>query len=104
MSEKKKEFIRTLKFVLFSISAGVIQVVSFTLLEEVFHTRSFVTTSFRFRKLFGFATIQSLWHFGLMYREMWLHLCHMEHCFAGYGIARPGGIMHLDIHCYLALS
>ena len=37
MSEKKKEFIRTVKFVLFSISAGVIQVVSFTLLEEVFH-------------------------------------------------------------------
>ena len=37
MSEKKKEFIRTVKFVLFSISAGVIQVISFTLLEEVFH-------------------------------------------------------------------
>ena len=28
---------RTIKFVLFSISAGVIQVVSFTLLEEVLH-------------------------------------------------------------------
>lgn len=37
MSEKKKEFIRTVKFVLFSISAGVIQVVSFTILEEVLH-------------------------------------------------------------------
>ncbi len=37
MSEKKKELIRTLKFVLFSISAGVIQVVSFTLMEEVLH-------------------------------------------------------------------
>lgn len=37
MSEKKKELIRTVKFVLFSISAGVIQVASFTLLEEVFH-------------------------------------------------------------------
>lgn len=37
MSEKKKELIRTLKFVLFSISAGVIQIVSFTLLEEVLH-------------------------------------------------------------------
>ncbi len=35
MSEKKKEFLRTVKFVLFSISAGVIQVVSFTLFEEV---------------------------------------------------------------------
>ena len=31
---KKKELIRTLKFVLFSISAGVIQIVSFTLLTE----------------------------------------------------------------------
>lgn len=35
MSEKKKELIRTLKFVLFSISAGVIQIVSFTLLVEL---------------------------------------------------------------------
>lgn len=31
----KKEFWRAVKFVLFSISAGVIQVVSFTLLQEV---------------------------------------------------------------------
>ena len=37
MSETKKEFVRTLKFVLFSISAGVIQVVAFTLMEEVLH-------------------------------------------------------------------
>ena len=37
MSKKQKELIRTLKFVLFSISAGVIQVVSFTLMEEVLH-------------------------------------------------------------------
>ena len=34
MNNKKKELIRTLKFVLFSISAGVIQIVSFTLLTE----------------------------------------------------------------------
>ena len=33
--EKRKELLRTVKFVLFSISAGVIQAVSFTLLEEV---------------------------------------------------------------------
>lgn len=33
--DKKKELLRTVKFVLFSISAGVIQAVSFTLLEEV---------------------------------------------------------------------
>ncbi len=33
--EKKKEFFRALKFLLFSISAGLIQIVSFTLLNEV---------------------------------------------------------------------
>ena len=33
-SNKKKELIRSLKFLVFSISAGVIQIVSFTLLTE----------------------------------------------------------------------
>ncbi len=37
MADSKKELLRTLKFVLFSISAGLIQVVSFTLMEEVLH-------------------------------------------------------------------
>ena len=37
MSESKKELLRSIKFVLFSISAGVIQMASFTLLEEVLH-------------------------------------------------------------------
>lgn len=37
MTEKKKELLRTIKFVLFSISAGVIQVVSFTIMEEILH-------------------------------------------------------------------
>ena len=37
MSSRKKEFFRTVKFLLFSISAGVIQIASFTLFEEVFH-------------------------------------------------------------------
>lgn len=37
MNNTKKEFLRTLKFVFFSISAGLIQVASFTLLEEVLH-------------------------------------------------------------------
>lgn len=41
-SEKKKELIRSIKFVLFSISAGVIQIVSFSLLEEVFHLTHWV--------------------------------------------------------------
>ena len=35
MSEKKKELIRTVKFVLFSTSAGIIQIVSFALLNEL---------------------------------------------------------------------
>lgn len=34
---KNKELARTIKFVLFSASAGVIEFVSFTLLSEVFH-------------------------------------------------------------------
>ena len=33
----KKELIRTIKFTLFSISAGIIEVLVFTLLKEVFH-------------------------------------------------------------------
>lgn len=37
MQDAKKEIIRTIKFILFSASAGVIQVLSFTVLEEVFH-------------------------------------------------------------------
>ncbi len=35
--DKKKELLRTLKFVLFSASAGIIQAASFALFEEVFH-------------------------------------------------------------------
>lgn len=36
MSDTRKEVLRSLKFLAFSVSAGVIQVVSFTLMEEVF--------------------------------------------------------------------
>lgn len=36
MSEKAKERIRVVKFFLFSVSAGVIQTLSFTLMNEVF--------------------------------------------------------------------
>lgn len=43
MTDKKTELIRSLKFVLFSISAGVIQVVSFTLMEEVLHLTHWVS-------------------------------------------------------------
>ena len=36
-SEKRKELLRSLKFLLFSISAGLIQIVTFTLLNELLH-------------------------------------------------------------------
>lgn len=37
MSDKKKEFLRGVKFTLFSISAGLIQIGSFALFNELFH-------------------------------------------------------------------
>lgn len=37
MTDSRKELLRTLKFVLFSISAGVIQIISFTLMEEILY-------------------------------------------------------------------
>ena len=37
MTDAKKELLRSIKFTLFSISAGLIQVLSFTLMEEVLH-------------------------------------------------------------------
>lgn len=40
--DKKKELLRTVKFVLFSISAGVIQVVAFTIMEELFQVTHWV--------------------------------------------------------------
>lgn len=42
MTESKKELIRTVKFVLFSASAGIIQVLSFTLFEELLHLTHWV--------------------------------------------------------------
>ena len=43
MADNKKELLRTVKFVLFSISAGIIQVVSFTLFEELLHLTHWVS-------------------------------------------------------------
>jgi putative flippase GtrA len=37
MTNSKKELIRTIKFILFSTSAGFIQIVSFALFEELLH-------------------------------------------------------------------
>ncbi|MBE6949136.1 MAG: GtrA family protein [Ruminococcaceae bacterium] len=42
MNDSKKELLRTVKFTLFSISAGLIQIVSFTLMEEVLHLTHWV--------------------------------------------------------------
>lgn len=42
MSDLRKELWRTVKFVLFSISAGIVQVLSFTLLNEVLKVRHWV--------------------------------------------------------------
>lgn len=39
----KKEWIRTAKFVLFSISAGLIQVAAFTVMEELLHVTHWVS-------------------------------------------------------------
>ena len=41
-TEKQKELVRSIKFVLFSISAGIIQIGSFTLMEEVLHLTHWV--------------------------------------------------------------
>ncbi len=40
---RKKELWRSIKFLLFSISAGIIQVTTFTLFEEVFHFTHWVS-------------------------------------------------------------
>ena len=37
MTNKRKQLVRTIKFVLFSISAGIIQIVSFAIFEEMLH-------------------------------------------------------------------
>lgn len=58
MSERKKELLRTLKFVGFSISAGVIQVLSFTFMEELLHWDHWVAYLISL-------TLSVLWNFTL---------------------------------------
>lgn len=43
MAETKKEIVRSIKFVLFSVSAGAIQVASFALFEELLHWTHWVS-------------------------------------------------------------
>ena len=42
MTNTKKELLRSVKFIFFSISAGLIQIAAFTLMEEVFHVTHWV--------------------------------------------------------------
>ena len=58
-NNKKKEYIRILKFVLFSISAGIIQVASFTILNE------FVFKSGYWIQYLISVTLSVIWNFTL---------------------------------------
>lgn len=42
-ADKKKEFLRAVKFTLFSISAGIIQLAAFTFLNEIWHFKYWVS-------------------------------------------------------------
>ena len=54
--DKRKEVFRAAKFTLFSISAGVVQIISFTLLEEVAHLDHWIS--------YGIALVLSvIWNF-----------------------------------------
>lgn len=66
----KKEWVRTLKFFLFSVSAGVIEMGSFALLNEVFHLDYWVSYlvglilsvlwNFTFNKKFTFKSAENV--------------------------------------------
>ena len=56
-NEKKKEWLRALKFVLFSISAGVIDMGSFALMDAIFPTLDYVV------KAYISITLSVVWNF-----------------------------------------
>ncbi len=58
MSKTKTELIRSLKFVLFSASAGIIQVASFTVFEELIHLTHWLSYLFSL-------ILSVLWNFTL---------------------------------------
>ncbi len=58
MTDSKKELIRAIKFTLFSISAGVIQTVSFALMNELLHLNYWVC-------YLTALTLSVLWNFTL---------------------------------------
>lgn len=59
----KKELWRTIKFVLFSISAGVIQIVSFTLLNELVHWPGFAANAEYGPNYFIALLLSVIWNF-----------------------------------------
>ena len=56
MAEKNKELIRTIKFTLFSLSAGIIQAVSILLFEGVLHIPHWISYTLSY-------TLSVLWNF-----------------------------------------
>ena len=56
MEEKNKEFVRTVKFTLFSISTGIIQAVSILLFEGVLHIPHWISYTLSY-------TLSVLWNF-----------------------------------------
>ena len=58
MKESRKELLRTVKFTLFSIRAGLIQVLSFTLFEELLHLEHWIS-------YLGSLVLSVLWNFTL---------------------------------------
>ena len=58
MTNKRKELLRSIKFTLFSISAGVIQAVSFALLNELLHLPYWVS-------YLAALTLSVVWNFTL---------------------------------------
>ena len=58
MTDTKKELLRSFKFVLFSISAGVIQVASFAVMEEMLHLEHWLSYLVSL-------TLSVLWNFTL---------------------------------------
>ena len=57
VNEKKKEYVRALKFLLFSISAGVIDMGSFALMDAIFPTLDYVI------KAYISITLSVVWNF-----------------------------------------
>ena len=56
--QRKKELFRAIKFLLFSISAGAIQIITFTILDLIFPDKSFYVM-----KSYISLTLSVLWNF-----------------------------------------